>query len=42
MIRIHIIKLEPRRGLGARILVLIISQMIRIHFSEWEEVVAGT
>ena len=39
VIRIHISKWEPRRGV--RILVLIIPQMIRIHFSEWE-VVAKT
>ena len=31
---------EPRRGV--RILVLIIPQMIRIHFNEWEVVVART
>ena len=40
VIRIHISKWELRRGM--RILVLIIPQMIRIHFSGWAEVVART
>ena len=42
VIRMHIIEWKPRRGV--RILVLIIPQMIRIHwhFSEWEKVLART
>ena len=34
---LHISKWEPRRGVTVRILVLIIPQIIRIHFSELEE-----
>jgi hypothetical protein len=36
----EVVVCHPRRGVMMRIFVLIIPQMIRIHFSEWEEVVS--